>query len=678
MTAAGASIRSRQYLATARANQGKRVSTLSIWEDRIWRFPKHVPGNKPAMIDWSIQLPNGEHLTDEKWHRLLEVCRTLLWTLRVAPCGGRPLSEGSISGFSTGLRHLLNWMTGNSIHAFAQIDNDLSWEYREYVITHLTECHNSGATFSTCFRHLNILAHVYKQGPELRRAGIDAMDEAPFDGLSVARLCRTAAIEATSRIQPIPDEIALPVMTCAFRMLHEPAEDIIRLQKQYLTARSRSWEKANSAASRFKFSKISGESRPWRDPIRIIRIETVRHYSAELSVPQVVRNLIQEICGAATITIQSHVGLRVSEMAGIPAGFNTRTNLPVCIEMEVSKSGLNQIFYLSSVEYKIQGRPVRWVLGSRPIGSAWLPPPVKALCILEKLNRPWHAIAKNPELLIQFSQRKGLPRSADSIRGALSARLLYWQRDFIHKYVNISWSELPNEDRFATYRAMAEWALRTHAWRKTFALYTLRTDPRMLPAISQHFKHVSLAMTEQNYIGNDPDLLAAFDSTIRQRTARLFFSIANKSVPVFGRTAALIAEHRAEIAKLAPNANEADMEAAIERWVIANDLRIWFSEYGKCLIGLTPSKAACHRVANTSSWRNTAPNFETRSPEVCLKCSCFVIDREHLEFWERRYRENHGVAASARKRGLAAEFYVANRRKQQAAQILRALGSPVT
>ena len=57
-------------------------------------------------------------------------------------------------------------------------------------------------------------------------------------------------------------------------------------------------------------------------------------------------------------------------------------------------------------------------------------------------------------------------------------------------------------------------------------------------------------MTEQGYIGNDPELFEAMDSVRQQLTARLFFEAATGKTTYAGHMATLIEEHRAMLAQL--------------------------------------------------------------------------------------------------------------------------------
>ncbi len=78
-------------------------------------------------------------------------------------------------------------------------------------------------------------------------------------------------------------------------------------------------------------------------------------------------------------------------------------------------------------------------------------------------------------------------------------------------------------------------------------MYVIRTDSRMLPAVSQHFKHVSLAMTEQGYLGDDVELLGVMEDTATRETARMLCELATGKTVAGGKMVQMIREGVAEI-----------------------------------------------------------------------------------------------------------------------------------
>ena len=63
------------------------------------------------------------------------------------------------------------------------------------------------------------------------------------------------------------------------------------------------------------------------------------------------------------------------------------------------------------------------------------------------------------------------------------------------------------------------WPLSPHQFRKTFARFVARRDRSQLLALSDHFKHMSVAMTARGYVGSDFDLHELVDHEGRSETA---------------------------------------------------------------------------------------------------------------------------------------------------------------
>lgn len=668
-----------------RGLQNLRVSPQSLWTDPRWRLENPTPGLSDvcSILRWDIDLPDGSSLLDIKWSVLLDSMRRFIWSLLVDPREGKCMKATSMATTSQMIKLLIRWMVANGYQSISELDNEASWEYVEYVSEVSKEDEGVMPTVSGVWARLHIISLLHKQSAALVEAGIAPMPVPPFDGRSTFDVAKEVAVRVKNFIPPLPDAVALPMMAAAERLIGIPAGDVISLQEIYLTAYRQGGPgnhigpgkslpcRTNATripVASFQFSILPGESTPWRIPI-----DTRPRRGSQDDFVVEIRELIMDIRNACVIVLQSHVGQRISEVMGLKAGVNPETGLPSCIVLRTSRTGLNTVFYLKGLVSKIHSREMEWVIGARPADSAYIPPPVRALIVLEQLFHPWRELGERDDLIVSFVSNRGLPKGKDSIGRPFSAKVGLGQKDFLRRYVDLGvLGDSPDVDIYRDGQV-----LRTHQWRKTFALYVIRTDSRMLPHISQHFKHLSLAMTEQGYIGNDPELIEAMDSVRQQLTARLFFEAATGKTAYAGHMAALIEEHRAMLAQLIQDKEAAPAYRAVEEWVIENDLRFWFADHGKCLIRLRPDAARCHQLAGAKDWRNDRPNFEYQEPSVCIGCECFLIDGEHTEFWKQRYHSNQRAVMNAERIGRGDEFYVARQRARQSAAILRALGHEV-
>lgn len=654
------------------------VSPHSKWSDEVWTFTPLRAGQAQydSVIRWGISIGDGETLLSPGQETLLETFRLLAWSCLQGHSDAPAKKPPTVLQFLLRLANAIRWMrkNGSSLSSF---DSQASWRYLKSQIAP----DGKPASISQAgIRHLaDALNTAYHHRKAVLDAGIPFLPEAPFDGLPIS----SSAIQKIDAkedgwIEPLPDPVALKILRTSMEWLEEPLSDIIRLRDELLSLVSKKRALRGTRAfaalrlyeeiEKFQFSK-RGEI-PWREPITPgsdISYETGKPITRTETA---VRALISDATAACVCLLQGTTGMRVSEIAAIRSGIDPKTGLPASIRIRKSKSGLSELFFLSSQAEKIHdGKHLEWLAGMRPAGSDYLPPAILALLALEKLHKPWREMAKMDDLLVSYGDRgRNLAMDASGVSPITSNGILSSCKAFIARQCGLS--ELPDtifgSIDLRPYKDGS--GFKTHQWRKTFALYVLRSDPKMLPALSQHFKHMSLAMTEQGYIGNDPELLESIDSARRQRTVQFLVEQSTGLAPIAGGMAELVREQRKSLEDMRKN-------GTIESWVVESDLRIWFSDYGKCFVSISPGESRCHALGKTDPWLSAHPNYEHRSPSACCGCKCFAVDAEHRDFWERRMTENQSILDSAEDR-FRPEYRVAQERVAQAKAILRALDEP--
>lgn len=660
------------------------VSARSYWRDAVWYFDVEKIGRRDTIgtFKWAIDMGDGSTLLDPQWAEQLEDCRVLVYSLVNDRRLGRPLDPHTVTTLiRLRLSKLLTWMVEFGYDNFGQLDSEASWEFYEHVLAAHRKAKDGQVTPLSFQNDLQILYIVHRQGIALADAGANVMPESPYDGESAAQIAERAATAADGWIPPMPDEVALTMLGACFKWMGQPIDDVLTLVDIYQNSNSSTGAKGSIRAlqtvlDNFKFSILPGEITSWR---RGLGEKPPNSEKRSPHSPRELRALLAHAAGACATLIQGSTGMRISEVVALRGGMNPKTGLPNCVMIRPSKSGLNELFIVESQVTKIyDGSMMEWVIGMRPAGSSYIPPTVIAIQRADALFRPWREACSQKALFINPDDRYSLGH-ADSPSNAMTiSQLTKNMRSFAARYAGLH--RLPNELKTSSgtidLRPYKEGGFKTHQWRKTFALYVLRTDSRMLPAISQHFKHMSMAMTEQGYVGNDPELLDGIDSVRRQRTVLFLLEQATRNTPIAGGMADLVREHRQRLKHVVGDSEGDDAYLRMEEWVIQGDVRIWFSEHGKCLIGLTPDSARCHSIAKTDPWLKRQPNYANRNASVCGGCKCFAVDGEHVEFWRERYRKNALVmAASGGYRG--AGYKVAQERTRQSASILRTLGEQV-
>ncbi|WP_098734640.1 hypothetical protein [Azospirillum palustre] len=601
------------------------------------------------------------------------------------------MKPGTISDVAFGIRDLCAWMVETHRHSFSDLDGDASEEFVEYLGSQRApeggdESDEGQMLYYKALRPLKVWVHLWNQADALRDAGIPAPPEAPLSGQSARR----RALQITgdpnyAGFQPLPDEVALPIMEAAQRFIGVPAEDLLRLRNACRTEHARcvrvgllplaARKMVNRVAKEFEFSVIPGDRESWF-------VMPKQREGRDFGYLFVVNRLLSDLRAAGVIVLQSHTGMRINEICGILGGTNDDTGLPACISSRRSKTGLNELFYVNGTLAKTVETPVaeEWLLGSRPVGSASVPPPVRAISVLERLCAPLRD-ANVTTLIVGAANGGGsftLGAEGDGMLPSVPA-LRRTQRDFVEKHVDLSGLPDANQwqENLAGYRDSRGTCLKTHQWRSTFASYVVGVDRRMTAAVAQHFRHLSLAMTEQGYIRNRPELREELDAARAQKTAKFFWSAARGDAPTTGEFSYVVDEHRGEVEAVTEGKSVREAIGALATWCTENDLRLWFSAPGKCFIEHSPPDALCHKVAGTSRWTNHEPNYAASDPNTCASCKCFAVDGEHVEFWRNRYVENQKAWKWAVASGCERDFRVAKARADQSAAILQRLQEPI-
>jgi integrase len=681
----------RLHLLTDEARSKANVSTRSQWPDEKWHLniDKNGLPESAGTFNWNFEMGSAGSLLDPRWSNLLEQCRKLVWSLLTDARSGQTLDPVTIAGsFRQQLGKLLRWMATNNYEFFSELDTEASWEYHDHLLIALRREKDDQVASGRFQFELQVLYTIFRQSSALSDAGVEPMPEAPYDGASPTSVAKASANTANGWIEPLPDDVALRVLAECVRWMGQPMDDVIALRDRFLNAdlskKAGKTRPVKRVVGGFTFSTLPGEKQPWHEQLGIEKLtlsESESESESEKRLTRIdseLRLLVMHASAACVTLIQGTTGMRLSEVTSLRAGVDAQTGLPKYVSIQLSKTGLNELFFLESQVTKIHdGMMMRWVLGMRPAGSTYLPPAITALLRLEQLFKPWRDGSGLPWLILNPAGKSALGRKAENSKPPTRNNIAKRMKGFVAHYGGLA--SLPDIQKTPSgtvdlrpYKTGE--GFRTHQWRKTFALYVLRTDPKMLPAISQHFKHMSLAMTEQGYIGNDPELLDSIDSVRRQRTVQFLLQQASGNAVIAGGMADLVRDHREQLQAVVGDCEGQEAYDRMEAWVAEGDLRIWYAEHGKCFMSLAPADARCHSLGKTDPWFKREPNYAQRNPSVCGGCKCFAVDGEHVVFWQERYRKNSDVLAKAGK-DYGGEYRVAHERVRQSAAILRTLSA---
>jgi hypothetical protein len=532
---------------------------------------------------------------------------------------------------------------------------------------------------------LSIWEYVYQLHSVLLNYGFEGMAEAPFDGRKISKLAGKLAADVRHRIPPLPDEVALPLLASALEWIGFKADDVISLQTRYLQFIERevnqgrstrmAAEDARADLQNFVFSSRPGERRAWRK--RLLEPEKrVDKFGEEVSLNpiQQLRHAILRVKEACTAILAYFVGLRAHEMCSFESGHNVVTGLPSCIVIRKTKSATMELFYVRGKEGKKKGEPkeTEWLIGCRPVGSSFVPPPVRALTVLQTLLEPWRTLGNRKELIISFRTPKALPTIAAAVSRVTSMSLNAGLRHFFRYEVDLG--SLPDTSKsgedLVRYRESRGQCVRVHQGRKTFAAYILLARRSLLPAVSQHFKHLSTAVTENAYFPQDMQMRESIDDVARSETVNYMFQAINGE-PLVGKMAELVKKYFS--GSEWQNQTETELRAKLKDLVNTHDIRIFFEEHGNCWIRVNPCASRCHEAVGNAGWNVDEPYYANRTPGMCGGCGAFVTDRSHAVFWEERYKHNSEILKTNTDGVRRGEFRVIAARADQSLKMLKYL-----
>lgn len=645
----------------ASAPSNLRVSKESRWGDPVWRFDAVTAGCKDVALHWSIVVGPRILLTDEGYEGLLEQARRFFWSMMTASQRGRNPKVTSLPSYFFALKWLIRWMVNTRRDTFSQLTPHACWEYLSDTAERLDK--RGMLTAYTMALYADTLCRIHEQSVLFGDFQDAVMASHPFGGKSANEVALDhAPTVRPGFIEAVPDPIYLGSMSVAFEWLDVRAEDILTLQGIYLAQRSAAnrdrsnsynWH-LNRELSRYRFDGGGTLETPWRPPL------SENYASTDL------RELFGDVRDAAIVGVQGTIGLRISEVCGVVAGEMPDGALwPTCVTVSPSISGLNQLFHLHGRVYKQRDEyeEVTWLAGSRPMGTDYIPPAVKAITVLWRLFQPWRELGGRKELIVSLDVGKGFPWEKKNIKRVLSDPLRRSQRSWVEAHVDV-----PREYR--------SWQLSTHQWRKSFAMYMVRSDARMLPAVRDHFKHMSIVMTERGYLGRDPEMLGLLEDEATYAAAQFLFDATNGR-PAAGRMMDTVDENRSTIQELI-GTEGSDVEKVIRLAAILkdDDVRVWPSEWGNCFF--RSELARCHyRAKGHFDLSARRPHYGQRRPGVCCDCANLLIFSDDVNFWEARFKSGLAVLEANRVVGEHAAAAVAEDRVRTSAAILKRLGIEV-
>ena len=646
----------------------------------VWIFDNPTPGQRErtSEANWVIPLSDGSLLTDPAHSVLLAELQQFVASAFYEPDEGLRMSAGSISGTLNSLGVLASFMADNDLRTVSHFTSEVSWKFVEYVEDHYEDDGFGNGrprelTHSSAYRLLLPLSQLFSQRKAMAARGVGFVEEAPFDGRSVYDVVvNDLGLPRDGKLLPIPDKVSIPTLSRAFKCISIGAADVLKLQAEFLECYERlPYQQANEAARdlilNFEFAIDSQTGRPWHKRIEPSKREMLDGREVELSIIQGFRRLILEMVTACTICIQGATGIRAHELLSLKSGKSDSNPFPNCIHSRLSADGLMELLFIEGITAKRTIAATEWLIGSRPIGSNSTPAPAMAINVLQDLLEPWRVLGGYKSLLVNFSAARGVPRAKSSISLLTSCSLTYMQKEFAvsacYEHGEMDVEEAVRQGRI----------IRSHRWRPTFAQFVFRTSPKLLIPLRDHFKHISEAVTDAGYVGNDASLLEDLESERVQETARMLVEISMGKAVGAGSVRHLIDRFGESLAQeMSSLPGDTPYDRAVS-FVYQHDIRIWNSSYAACFMNILPQASKCNDMRGLPFSVRSQPDYGLRSPSVCASCKCCWIRTEHRGFWEERLSRNSAISSDERQRSVLGEWSIAARRVNQSSAILRSI-----
>jgi hypothetical protein len=563
------------------------VSQRSCFGDDLWQFDIATAGRRSHQncLNWNVKLADGSRLTDPQHARLLNAAKQFLWSMvNDPPLGRKRLSPSSLYTRGQIVIAVLKWMIAEGYASFAAVNAAAVEQFRAWLRTRQVVSTGHPITPRTIANYLHALKDLYRQRGKI-------VDAPRHDPLPTETPVEAAGVTPANKgwIPFIPDAVAVDILTKALDWITHHPEPI-------LAARD-TWH------ATFEVGNVAGKTQGRSSQLAIsaVKLKDLRGPKGEsIDGAYVMRRLVAHLTEACFIVIAGFVGMRVSEILSMEAG---------CIEMRpLGDTGVTQAYIVARMFKTVddpRGRIERW-LAPEPV--------VRAVEILERLSLPMRESSGRRELFLVKNLQTGdiVPVTSPDI----SSRI----REFA-AYVGVP------------HHQGKPWPFSPHQFRKTFARFVARRDRSQLMALSDHFKHASIAMTAKGYVGNDFDLKELIDQEGQAETARALERFLTSD-----RLAGRMGERlMAENAAFRGRAGEQVRRDYIAFVLAETDLRVHACDYGWCVF--QAETARCGGIA--------APNEAARNPSTCLGCVNFVVDARHRGYWQDRRERNEALLERA-------------------------------
>lgn len=598
----------------------------SRWNGSRWSFPRETPGlaNASYRIDWRTPIGNGSLLTDPANVELLDSCRRIIWCWLASPPSKSAPKYNSIKNIHNKLFFFVRWMTTNGYRDFSCVTPENIALYRRSLAEWMAEgldaqedTENSKEwnykhdrrprTTGGIVSYLSVISVIHHARQALKGVGLPApAEEDPFGSLTPIKLAERMALVASGSVRELPDPIFARVVNHAYSLVSSKAA-------------CRTVELLNLVVERRDAEVFSNydellEEAGWREFLN------GEGASLDAGLAKAFRGHVSRLVAAAAVVIHALIAIRPSELAGLR--YSSEVDHPEgcspielgCVTTSLTSDGMFEIFRLHGRIYKNRDEPepAEWVFGLRPVGTSYYPPPVEAVALIAQLFHSWRVIHFKDELFVHID-------SMWDLTGVYSDLLRDHQANLVQEALGPDLS--------------LGQAVTAQVWRKSFSRYMFRMNPELLPALSNHLQHLSMATTERAYIKPNPGTLDQWTNVAIEQAGSFIADVISGELRVAGPVEQALSRLAASIRPRLSNLDEASKRSYCAEMAKRTSLSLFESHFGFCVFRTDGASCVLAHEARIT------PAFGRRTPDLCRSCKNFAVAPHHLPFWERRKSE---------------------------------------
>jgi integrase len=569
-------------------DENPHVSAISRFHDNVWDFSNENqnPSTDKSMkrISWAFATPDGGRFTGPRFHRLLLAFKQFLYALCWHPIDSTPFAASTLPNVFRHAKRFVVHLLGYP-DPVLRLKDVLPHHCEDYIEKLLSSGLSIGYKYHclSVLEKLSLYSRVMQDGIVIEP--LKGEPSGRVVGWSMASLLET-------QTEIIPDEILGPLVQKSLEYMDRFAAYLLDASEAVEAIRGREGDFAYWSA---RYLHQHNPSDYGLDGTRFERgLTSVRELNKELCYVQT----------ACFVLIAFATGMRVSEVLSLREG---------CCEIQ-TEPGQADLVWLRSRVFKMQGVPegrkAKWVGG--PICA-------RAVQILERLTRPTRRQTKVRSLWVPIPSLVRKPRDAGPLKG-----------DTIRYRLEVFVTMLGLRD--STGRPFH---LHPHMFRRTFARHVVRHDTMNLLALKEHFKHVSLSMTDY-YVGSDLELW----TLMMEEEEKLLFESFDK---------ALRAERMAGPggARLKRKIDEAITEGRLPKEFrgeagdyLRKEMIRDLVESGQHIYPCAASNYCWFRPESALCTQGNHPLLKRCNPGACTNS---IITLEHKPHWEKVLRDCEGL-----------------------------------